>query len=63
METQANQQRQETEEPRVAKPFVSKAQHLKWIDLLAEGKVTQESFDAKMAVTDFSTLPERVTRT
>ncbi len=62
METKENVPHTE-EAPKVAKPFASRAQHAKWVELLEQGKVTQESFDAKMGVTDFSSLPERVSRT
>lgn len=41
-------------------PFLSAAQRLKWIQLVAEGKVTQAQFDAKDSATDKkASLPER----
>jgi DNA mismatch repair ATPase MutS len=45
----------------MSKPFVSKAQIERCRKLVAEGKMSQESFDAALAATpDHERLPERI---
>jgi hypothetical protein len=54
-ETQAEQP-----QPKPAKPFASLAQMERCKRLVAEGIVSQESYDASLAVTDVENLPERL---
>lgn len=43
----------------MATGFVSTAQRTKWVQLLAEGRVTQAQFDTRDAASGDQSLPER----
>lgn len=47
--------------PDPTRPFASKAQREKWIQLLQEGRVTQEQFDARENASKGLELPDRAT--
>lgn len=43
----------------MSRPFVSVAQREKWEQLVKEGRLTQQQFDERAALTGTTPLPER----